>query len=340
MVVDWNKISEKQKKEISKDKPIFICGPRDISEKRILQLTKQLTKPPSPELGRGRSGVVVPALLWGCLKDEYIPEMKGEQFRSLNVDKLNKALREIPDQVRNDIIIFHYYQRDWIYILKELDFKAIILINGSWHRMIHVRPEFWEIVNKKTPYKLVSAFVNEEEAKKKFSIFNSQFSNKKFKNLKLKIKNSKKDLFTIEQLMQISLDAASHSWDWVFQTGCALAKENNKGYEFLLSSHNTVVPYESYSSHFGSVREKNFSPPNDANHYDTNHAEVELLIKAGDQKIDLDGTTLFINLLPCPSCAKMISRTKIKEIAYKHDHSDGYAFKLLTQSGKIVRRII
>nr|AIA17188.1 Cytidine and deoxycytidylate deaminase zinc-binding region [uncultured bacterium] len=116
-------------------------------------------------------------------------------------------------------------------------------------------------------------------------------------------------------------------------------KKNGK-YKLLATTFNPVVPYQTYAMHHGASREINFSPPHDLNHYDTTHAEVELVIKAQKEKIDLKGTILFINLLPCPTCARMLSRTDIAEFVYVQDHSDGYAVKMLEASGKKVRRLV
>jgi deoxycytidylate deaminase len=111
-------------------------------------------------------------------------------------------------------------------------------------------------------------------------------------------------------------------------------------YKPLGGAFNKVVPYQTYAMHHGSAREKNFSPANDLNHYDTIHAEVALLINAQKNKTDLAGTTLFINLMPCPTCARMLSQTDIEEFVYSVDHSDGYAVKMLEAAGKKVRRVV
>jgi deoxycytidylate deaminase len=91
--------------------------------------------------------------------------------------------------------------------------------------------------------------------------------------------------------------------------------------------------------HKGASKEKYLAPPHDLNHFDTNHAEVELILTALNQGLNLTNASLYINLLPCPICARMLARTPIKEIIYQHDHSQGYGFKLLTQAGKTLRRI-
>ena len=82
------------------------------------------------------------------------------------------------------------------------------------------------------------------------------------------------------------------------------------------------------------------SPVGDLNYYDTVHAEINLIIDAQKNHIDLKNTVLFINLLPCPHCARALCETDISEIFYTLDHSDGYAVALLEKSGKKVQRLV
>jgi deoxycytidylate deaminase len=140
--------------------------------------------------------------------------------------------------------------------------------------------------------------------------------------------------------MAVAQTAAKQSFDYNMQTGVALARHNGTSYELIATAYNGVVPYQTYAMHHGAARERNFSPMHDLNHYDTNHAEVELILKAQKQKLDLHSTTLFINLLPCPSCARMLAHTDIETFVYREDHSDGYAVKMLEQSGKKVIRLV
>lgn len=311
MTYDWNEITSQEKKELSKLKPILISGSREMSPKRIQQLA-QLSKQKS--------------VLWGVLKDEYISGLEGcPQFRTLTTSSLGGGLRR---GIAGDITILEYYQRDWKYVLKELEFSLVILVNGSWHKMIHTLPEYWEIVNKKTPYKLVSPFVNEKEAK--------DYVQKISHDLEAIVQYDNQKIYTDEELLNLANTSAKRSFDWVYQTGAVLAKNGR----VLGVTHNKILPYETYSAHFGSVREKNFAPLGDLNYYDTLHAEIDLLIQALNKKLDITDSTLYINLLPCPNCAKAIAQSKIKEVVYQLDHSDGYAVKLLESVGKKVRRLV
>ncbi len=155
------------------------------------------------------------------------------------------------------------------------------------------------------------------------------------------IANLKEDnwLSAAEAIMTTDI-VAKGSFDHTFQTGTILAKKVKDRYEPILASFNKVVPYQTYALLHGSSREKHFSPPHDTNHYDTIHAEMALLVEAHKKNISLKGMTLFVNLMPCPNCARTLAETDIAEVVYRIDHSEGYAADLLQKANKTVRRIV
>lgn len=321
--MDWNKLSEKRKKELAKTKSVFIVGSRELSQNKIEKIISSVSKA---------------KMLWGILKEPYILGFENcPQFETLKKSDLENIIDE------SKVTILEYFERDLKYILKELDFCAVIFIHASWERMLHLREEFWIVLNKKIPYKLVSPFVDEEEAvtylKNKKEKIKTLVKPRRVKSdeieEKSKVQNPKSKDLNDSEIMEVVGEVAKMSFDHVKQIGAVLAKDG----KIIEYAHNKIVPFETYAMHYGSVREKNFSPLNDQNYHDTNHAEVELLIKAVKNKIDLKDTSLYINVLPCPSCARMISSTDISEIVYRDDHSDGYGFDLLTKAGKKVRRI-
>lgn len=309
-VHDWNKIAQKQKKELSNARPIFVVGPRELSEQRLKLLVKKLQ--------------TQRAVVWGCLKDDYINGFEGcAQFRTLDLAKLEA---EVKTSDRMSIIT--YFQRDLCYILKELDFSAVILINGSWKLMLHTTPEFWTILKRKIPYKLISPFVDEAEARRYAQKIAENYSREHLYDAKQK--------YTDEELMHLVEQVAKRSFDWTYQIGAALVKSGR----VISTAHNSTLPFETASMHYGHSKELNFSPLGDQNYYDTNHAEVELVLKALQTKTSLDGCSLYLNVMPCPTCARMLAHTDLEEVVYTHDHSDGYAARLLTNVGKKVRRVL
>jgi deoxycytidylate deaminase len=52
------------------------------------------------------------------------------------------------------------------------------------------------------------------------------------------------------------------------------------------------------------------------------HAEIKLIGKLKKEGISLAGQTVFVTLLPCPECLKVLIQERITEIFYREDHSD------------------
>lgn len=315
MNFDWNDLAFGSKKPIRELKATFIAAPREISAARFTQLVREYLPQGNIVLGLAKENCVL-----GFEDQPQFCMLKAETVQGI-IDKVNQA------SAKNKIYTLNYFQRELSYTLEKLNFKRVIFVNGSWKYSFHTLAQYFTLAKQGIPYQLVTPFANEAEAK----------------NFLMQTKLSKvpsKGNFTEPQMQELADQIAKHSYDYSFQTGVALGRQKNGTYELLGLAFNKVVPYQTYAMHHGASRETNFSPTNDLNHYDATHAEVELIIKAQKQKINLSGTTLFINLLPCPSCARMLSQTDIAEFVYCEDHSDGYAVKLLELADKKVRRVI
>ena len=315
MDFDWNDLAFASKKPLSSLKATFIAAPREISPARFTQLIKEY-------LPKGN-------IILGLAKESFVLGFEGQpQFRMLALE----TVKGIIDKVNNSpskykIAILSYAQRDLIHIINKLDARGFIGVNGSWKYSFHTQPPYYALMQRGIPYQLVSPFADEIEAKH-FAAQTKLFQ------------PPTSGTYSDQEMLDIAATAAKQSYDYSFQTGVSLGRKKGGKYTLLATTFNPVVPYQTYAMHSGASREVNFSPPHDLNHYDTTHAEVELLIKAQKESINLAGTTLFINLLPCPACARMLSQTDIAEFVYKEDHSNGYAVKMLELAGKKVRRVV
>ncbi len=314
---DWSDLAFESKKPLSGLKATFIAAPREISAARFTQLVKEY-------LPTGN-------IILGIAKEPYIDDFTDQpQFKTLKQSDIQSVVDKVNSSASpHKITILRYFQRDLISIIEKIKPNQAIFINGSWHYSFHTLPIYYALTNHHIPYALVSPFIDESEARLYENIISKQ------------IKLPNQTLFTDEQQIMDAVNVvAKSSFDYGFQTGVVLARKTKNGYEFITSSRNRVLPYQTYAMHHGASREINFSPPNDLNHYDTIHAEMEMLVKAQKEKIDLKGTTLFINLMPCPTCARVLCTTDIDEYAYVNDHSNGYAVGLFQKCGKKVKRII
>ena len=312
----WADIAFESKKPLRDLNATFIAAPREISLTRFTQLVKTY-------LPTGN-------IIIGIADELYVDGFDNQsQYKTLRlsvikemIDKVNKTANP------SKITILHYRQSDSLPIYEKIKFKKVVLVNGSWRSTFHNRPEYYALVSHFIPFEFVSPFASEDEAKKYHDDFEKQIKT-----------NISKELFTDIQMIQEADNISKLAFD-SFQTGVALGKKIGDKFELLATAYNKTVPYQTFAWHFGPLRERNLSIPGDLNHYDTIHAEMNLLVQAQKSGIDMKDTTLFINLLPCPNCARVLCETDISEIVYRLDHSNGYAVVLLEKAGKKVRRLL
>jgi deoxycytidylate deaminase len=319
---DWSALAFGSKKPLKELKATFIAAPRELSTRRFAQLVKAY-------FPKGN-------LVLGIAKEPYVEGFEEQpQFRTLQVDATLQALIDRVNAVSPDkkIYTLHYFQRETKYIFEKADFKRVVLVNGSWKYVFHGREEYYVLANKRLDYEMVSPFADEAEAIEYQTATEEEVR-------KAWWPQDPKGVYTEKDMLTLVGKAAKQSFDYSFQCGVVLGKKTKAGYTYLASTFNKVVPFQAYALHYGASRERHFSVPHDLNHYDTVHAEVSMIIRAATESIDLHGTTLFINLLPCPSCARMFTETPIEEFVYIEDHSAGYAIKMLEKAGKKVRRVI
>lgn len=324
MNFDWKDLAFGSKKSVNGLRGIFIAAPRDISAERFKQLVKEY-------LPKGN-------IILGLSKEHYVEGFEEQpQFLMLQEKKIRHLIDLINDsnKIKNKVYTLDYFQRELPFLIQKLNFSEVVLVRGSWRYAFHTLPSYYALIEKKVPYVFVSPFVDEKEARDYEGRIGLEHVNW--------LAQYMSDTYTEAGMLDLATKSARLSYDYSFQTGVVVGKRTNadpKRYNLLLGGFNKVVPYQTYAMHYGNSREEHFAPPNDLNYYDTVHAEVELILWAHKKKLGLKGTTLFINLMPCPTCSRMLGQTEVEEVVYSIDHSDGYAIKMLEASGKKVRRVV
>jgi deoxycytidylate deaminase len=321
----WSDLAFSSKKPINNLKATFITAPREISAKRFRQLI-------AAYLPKGN-------LIVGIADEDFVDGFEGQpQFRTLRSESIRRTVDLVNEKAAAPYLIylFRYAQSDLVHILEKCNFSRVVLVNGSWHYALHTTKQYYVLARRRIDYEMVSPFVDAAEARK-------------YDEETLPLIDESADvpktgsILSGDGMLQAAAAAARYSYDYSYQTGVAIGRSIKRAsdtYSLIAASYNKVVPYQTFAMHYGAARERNYSPPHDLNHYDTVHAEVEMIIHAAEQKLDLAGTTLFINLLPCPTCARMFADTRIDEFVYSVDHSEGYAIAMLEAAGKTVRRIV
>lgn len=316
---DWSDLAFGSKKSVDALNATFIMAPREMSVARFTQIVKEY-------LPKGN-------IVLGLAKEPYVLGFEDQpQFRTLLFSSVENILTKVnASPSKYKIYTLSYFQRETKHLIEKLAFSRVLLVRGSWKFAFHTQPTYYALVNRTIPYEMISPFVDEAEAR--------SFEHAVTTELAPRIpKAATSKVYTESEMLALAGSVATLSFDNTFQTGAVLGREVGKsGYRLLTYGFNAIVPYQTYAMHHGAAREKNFSPPNDLNHYDTNHAEVELLLRAAKEKILLEGTTLFVNLMPCPTCTRMLSQTDIAEVVCALDHSGGYAVEIFATSGRVVR---
>jgi|GEM_PF-271785 len=318
--LSWSDLAFASKKPLKDLAATFIAAPRTVSDARLKQLIKTY-------LPKGN-------LVIGLSTQDFVDGFEGQpQFRTLRSEAVEALIAKVNSaSPKHKIYTLAYAPADEPHIIAKDLFAHYVFINGSWQYSFHLRPTFYALAKLRARYELISPFSDEAEAKTYLeSIWPDVEAATPVPPVGTKL--------TAQSALTLAAIVGQRSFDHTFQTGLVLAERTSTdAYKLLVTAYNAVVPYQTYSMHHGSSREQNFAPPGDLNYYDANHAEMDLLIQANRDHIDLSGTTLFINLLPCPTCARVLAATDIVEIVYQYDHSDGYAARLLTEAGKTVRR--
>lgn len=317
MEFEWSALAFASKKPIEQLNATFIAAPRHISQTRIKQLVKQYLP---------KGNIVI-----GIAREPYVLGFEDQpQFTMLDKTAVMPLVHAVEaSESRYKISLLEYTQRDLPYILAKPLFKQVLLVNGSWKYAFHHTDAYYALASSHTPYRYISPFSDEQEAK----------------DYEVKLQAA----ITIptpaqckseSDLMRFANQIGHQSYDYTYQTGAILARASGKVYSIVATAYNKVLPYQTSAMHHGSERERHYSPAHDLNHYDAIHAEALLVADCLKRNIATDSCSLYINLLPCPTCALLISQTNIAEIVYSQDHSDGYAVKLLTNAGKQVRRLV
>jgi deoxycytidylate deaminase len=299
------------------DIKIFIAAPRELSTRRFTEIVKHY-------LPKGN-------IVLGVSEEPYVVGFENQpQFKMLEKATVQPVIDRVAQSASpHKVYLLSYAQSDLPKIVKNLGAsQRILLVNGSWKYAFHNSESYKVLAANKVPIKFISPFVDEDEAKA------YQESHEPFIDLP-----PRGTLLSEQDVFAAAEKASQQSFDYSFQTGAALAKKHDGNYEIIATAFNKVIPYQTYALHHGNSREKHLSQPHDTNHYDTIHAEMVFLTEAARGNYSLKGTTLFVNLLPCPNCARTLSQTNIDGIVYRNDHSDGYAVELLKLCGKNVKRV-
>ncbi|NCU29934.1 hypothetical protein EOM60_05015 [Candidatus Saccharibacteria bacterium] len=313
---DYRLLSGENKTHFREQQAVFIMAPRSISPKRLSQLIKSYLND---------SAVIV-----GISKEPFITGLELQpQFAMMPLRTTKSIVNRIQrTKPNNQLSIVSYHQVEITEVLRLIRPNKLVAVRGSYYHAFHLLPTYEFLTKRHIPYELVSPFTDENEA--------IEYLNKTTPELPII------DMIRGDEraMLKASDEVAKRSFDYSYQTGAILAEQTEDGsYDIIDGASNDVVPYQTYAMHFGNTREENLSTYQDGTHYDTIHAEMNIVTRALARKQSLDGKSLFVNLMPCPNCSRTLCYTGLKEIIYMNKHSGDYAKQLFKKTDISTRRI-
>jgi dCMP deaminase len=66
------------------------------------------------------------------------------------------------------------------------------------------------------------------------------------------------------------------------------------------------------------------------------HAEQNAIVQAAKLGVSVEGATLYVSYSPCSICAKMIIKSGIVRVVYRHEYPDDFARRLMKETGVVV----
>ena len=112
------------------------------------------------------------------------------------------------------------------------------------------------------------------------------------------------------------------------KVGCVIVKDNN-----ILSYGFNGMP-----SGLDNVCEDTLSNGELVTKKEVLHAELNLVIKAAKQGIEIKGSTVYVTLSCCFNCSVILLQAGVKKVVYKEEYRDLSGIDFLRKNGVIVEK--
>lgn len=136
-----------------------------------------------------------------------------------------------------------------------------------------------------------------------------------------------RDAFDTE-MMKEAYKESEKSSEWWRRIGAVLVKDKT----IIACANNKDLPSDHTPYQVGEVRDF-FKPGERQDLASTIHAEQKIIAEAAKKGISLEGASLYVNIFPCPVCAKLIAFSGIKNLYFGEGGSNFDAKKVLDAAG-------
>ncbi len=133
------------------------------------------------------------------------------------------------------------------------------------------------------------------------------------------------------KMMNLAKGEAEKTSDWWRQVGCVLVNKKGIG-GVLYEAHNHHVPTEYQPYFVGDPRD--FVKAGERSELcSAIHSEQDVIAWAAREGVPLRGTSLYVNVFPCPVCAKLIAASGIEKLYFAEGHASLDGEVVLKEAG-------
>lgn len=315
-VISWTAFSEADKELCRSLRATLVLAPREMSGVRLVDLIKEQLEKRN--------------VIFGVAEEVFTQGFEDQpQFKMLALSAVDGLAQKInAAKLPHRLQVLAYPQQAVDEVIRATRPNNVVVVRGSYQFPFHRSSTCALLERRGIGFTYVSPFVHEQEAQEYYRLIEPTLPEVGH------VSGNETAMFTA------AMRIARRSFDYSFQTGAVLAEKTEDGYSLVDAACNEVVPYQTYALHNGNAREDNRTAHQaEAAHYDTIHAEMNLLVRAMKHGTNFAGKSLFINMMPCPNCARTLVTTGLQELVYHHIHSDGYAADLFEKAGITTRKV-
>lgn len=137
-----------------------------------------------------------------------------------------------------------------------------------------------------------------------------------------------------QKMMQKAQSLAKKSSDWWRQVGAVLVKDG----QVITTAYNRHLPTDQEPYQVGDPR-ANFHRGEHLDKTTAIHAEAAVIAQAARQGLSTEGASIYVTTFPCPTCAKLVAESGIKELYFEKGYGMLDGQEVLKRHGIKIERV-
>lgn len=252
----------------------------------------------------------------------YLDFFRANKDRISNIYLIDEKLLEELSEFKPDIASID--TKEAMDLLEKLGFKNISILSSN--NIEEIKEKDLILIQDEISRNLYNRYLQDKKVEW-VSVFLRWDKNKILSEKPLEDIPTSKDAFDMG-MMKEAYEESEKSSEWWRHIGAVLVKDK----KIILRGNNKDIPIDHTPYQVGEARDF-FKAGERQDLANTIHAEQNIIAQAAKKGISLEGTSLYVNIFPCPVCAKLIAFCGIKNLYFGEGGSNFDAKKVLDSAG-------